>query len=126
MAQTILIVDDSLTTRRLIRRTVELTGLPVSSMDEAASGEEALERLAKGGVDLVLADLNMPGMGGQGLIKAMGADEGFKHIPVVVVSSEGNEQVLESLNALGVKQIIRKPFHPGVLRTALDGLLLSA
>jgi two-component system chemotaxis response regulator CheY len=126
MGQTILIVDDSLTTRRLIRRTVELSGLPDASMDEAASGEEALERLAKGGVDLVLADLNMPGMGGQGLIKAMGAHESFKSIPVVVVSSEGNEQVLESLNALGVKQVIRKPFHPGILRTALDGLLLKA
>jgi two-component system chemotaxis response regulator CheY len=126
MAQTILIVDDSMTTRRLIRRTVELAELPVGSMDEAASGEEALQRLAKGGIDLVLADLNMPGMGGQGLIKAMGEDEALKGIPVVVVSSEGNEAVLESLNALGVKQVIRKPFHPGVLRSALDGLLASA
>src|SRR5262245_55040619 len=126
MTQCILIVDDSLTTRRLIRRTVELAGLPVSQMDEAASGEEALARLAKGGIHLVLADLNMPGMGGQGLIKAMSQDPALSRVPVVVVSSEGNEQVLESLDALGVKQVIRKPFHPGLLRTALDGLLQQA
>lgn len=126
MEDCILIVDDSSTTRRFVRRTVELAGLAQGPIEEAASAEEALERLAKGGVGLVLADLNMPGMGGKGLITAMAADPALQGIPVVVVSSEGNEAVLESLHALGVKQVIRKPFHPGALRSALDGALASA
>ena len=123
MPYDILIVDDSMTTRRMVRRTVEMSGLSLGRVDEAGSGEEALQRLAGQRCDLVLADLNMPGMGGQGLIKAMSEDGRFQRIPVVVVSSEGNESVLDSLHALGVKHIIRKPFHPGVLRMAIDGVL---
>lgn len=126
MAQTVMIVDDSSTMRGFIRRTLELSGLAVAAVVEAGSGEEALERLAQGGVDLVLLDLNMPGMGGQGLIRAMGEAEPLKAIPVVVVSSEGNQQVLDSLHSLGVRQVIRKPFQPGALRGALDGILQGA
>lgn len=126
MPYNLLIVDDSLTMRRLVRRTVEMSGLSLGRVSEAGSGEEAMLSLAEGGLDLVLADLNMPGMGGQGLIKAMSEDQRFSRIPVVVVSSEGNEAVLDSLHALGVRHIIRKPFHPGVLRTAIDGVLSPA
>ena len=123
MSKRILIVDDSMTTRRLIRRTVELSELDLSGIDEAASGEEALPCLAQGGIGLVLADLNMPGMGGRGLITAMAQDPALRGIPVVVVSSEGNESVLESLYALGVRYVVRKPFHPGLLRSVLGGIL---
>jgi two-component system chemotaxis response regulator CheY len=122
MLGTLLIVDDSYTTRRMIRRTVELAGLPMEGIDEAASGEEALERLGRGGVGLVLADLNMPGMGGQGLIKAMGDAAGLRDVPVIVISSEGNQQVLDSLHAMGVRHVLRKPFQPGILRGLLEPL----
>src|SRR5689334_17761817 len=93
----ILIVDDSATTRALIKRTLRLANLPAGEVYEACNGKDALATLDRCHVDLVMADLHMPEMGGVELTRAMHASETTKDIPVVVVSAEPSLTRLEEL-----------------------------
>jgi len=123
MEYSLLIVDDSVTMRGLIRRVLERTSLSLTKVLEASNGAEGLERMREKRIDLVLADLNMPGMSGEEMIDAMKADDALSHIPVIVVSSEGSQTVLHSLTQKGVKEVIRKPFEPGVLQQTIERVL---
>jgi len=119
MPQRLLIVDDSSTMRLFLRKVLKLTGLELERVDEAADGAAALACLRSAPYDLVLADLNMPGMDGRALVKAVAADPDLKHVPVVVVSSEGDQKVLESLIANGAREVLRKPCEPVLLRKVI-------
>ena len=123
MAYTLLIVDDSSTTRSIIKKVLGLTQLELGEIHEAKNGAEGLEKMRSCWIDLVLADLNMPVMNGSEMISAMGHDELLQKIPVVVVSSEGNQPLLDSLAKRGVREIIRKPFEPALLRRVIEQAL---
>ena len=112
MAYTLLIVDDSATTRGIIKKVLRLTDLDLGELHEAKNGQEGLAKLRETWIDLVLADLNMPVMTGTEMIAAMADDPVLRSVPVVVVSSEGNQTVLDSLAEKGVREVIRKPFEP--------------
>jgi two-component system chemotaxis response regulator CheY len=126
MAYNILIVDDSQTTRGIIKRVLGLTGLPLGDIWEAENGREGLSAMRANWVDIVLADLNMPDMTGQEMIAAMAKDPLLAKLPVIVVSSEGNQSILDSLTSLGVKEIVRKPFSPAFLKDTMVRVLGSA
>jgi len=64
MAKTLMIVDDSATMRKIIMRTVRMSGLDFERTEEAGNGAEALEKLGAGSVDIMLCDINMPEMSG--------------------------------------------------------------
>ena len=123
MAYTLLIVDDSATTRGIIKRVLSMTDLDLGTLHEAKNGEEGLALMRGTWIDLVLADLNMPVMNGTEMISQMGADPLLRSIPVVVVSSEGNQTVLDSLADKGVREVIRKPFEPALLRSVIEAAL---
>jgi two-component system chemotaxis response regulator CheY len=123
MPYRLLVVDDSSTMRKVIRKVLSLTDLPLESVDEAGDGAEALKRLRSSSYDLVLADLNMPVMDGRELLEAMGADPALRSVPVIVVSSEGDSAVLEALHAKGAREVVRKPFEPVVLRRVIERTL---
>jgi two-component system chemotaxis response regulator CheY len=123
MAYSILIVDDSATTRAIIKKVLGLTQLELGPLHEAQNGAEGLAKMRETWIDLVLADLNMPVMGGAEMIASMAADELLRSIPVVVVSSEGNQTVLDSLAGMGVHELIRKPFEPTLLRGVIERAL---
>ena len=112
MGLNILIVDDSSLTRKAIRRIVDMVGLEVEQTLEAENGVEALEILEGTSVDLVLADLNMPEMGGIEMIYKMRGNEATKSIPVIVVSTESSTTRIEGLLANGAKDYLHKPFTP--------------
>ncbi len=112
MAMTILIVDDSTLTRKAIRRIIGMTDLEVGVVFEAENGAIALETLEKEKIDLVLADLNMPEMGGIEMIYRMRGNDATKEIPVVVVSTESSTTRIEGLLSDGVKDYLHKPFTP--------------
>jgi two-component system chemotaxis response regulator CheY len=126
MAYTLLIVDDSATTRAIIRKVLSLSGIEIGALHEAKNGREGLEALRSQWIDLVLADLNMPEMNGQQMIAAMAADPLLQKIPVVVVSSEGNQTLLDSLAEQGVLEVIRKPFEPALLGRVIGKALSAA
>jgi two-component system chemotaxis response regulator CheY len=119
----LLIVDDSSTTRSIIRKILGMTGLEIGNIEEAADGSAGLSKLSGAHFDLVLADLNMPVMNGMDMISAMAADSALKQVPVVVVSSEGSQTVLDSLAEKGVRQVIRKPFEAVLLRRVIEQAL---
>jgi two-component system chemotaxis response regulator CheY len=123
MPYNLLIVDDSSTTRSIIKKVLSLTDLDLGPLHEATNGQEGLAKLRETWIDLVLVDLNMPVMNGAEMIAAMAQDEVFRSIPVVVVSSEGNRTVLDSLAAQGVLEVVRKPFEPTLLRGVIEQAL---
>jgi two-component system chemotaxis response regulator CheY len=123
MAFNLLIVDDSRTTRGIIKKTLALTELPLGQILEAGTGREGLAQMKQAWVDLVLADLNMPDMSGVEMIEEMSKDPLLAKLPVVVVSSEGNQTVLDSLAERGVREIVRKPFQPNLLREVMQRVL---
>jgi two-component system chemotaxis response regulator CheY len=123
MAFNILIVDDSAVTRAMIRRTLLMAQVPVANCYEAADGAAGLEVLNAHQVDLVLADLHMPNMGGVEMTQHILADDAKRHVPVVVVSAEPSTQRLEALKKQGVRGCIRKPFTPEAIREMVNQVL---
>jgi two-component system chemotaxis response regulator CheY len=112
MALNILIVDDSSLTRKAIKRIIGMLGLNVGQILEAENGTDALKILGEINIDLVLADLNMPKMGGIEMIYHMRGNEATKNIPVVVVTTESSTTRIEGLLADGAKAYLHKPFTP--------------
>lgn len=112
MAMNILVVDDSSLTRKAIKRTIEMLDLDVGQIIEAENGTQALKILSETSIDLVLADLNMPEMGGIEMIYHMRGNEATKSIPVVVISTESSTTRIEGLLANGAKAYLHKPFAP--------------
>ena len=119
MAMTILIVDDSTLTRKAIRRIIGMTDLEVGDVFEAENGAKALETLEKEKIDLVLADLNMPEMGGIEMIYRMRGNDATREIPVVVVSTESSTTRIEGLLSDGAKDYLHKPFTPEEFREVI-------
>ncbi len=123
MSHRILIVDDSATTRGLIKRALQLSGLEVAEFHEAGHGQEALALLALHPVDLILADLHMPVMNGMELTRALLSNPATAHIPVAIVSAEPSTHRLLELRRAGVKGYVRKPCTPETLRNLVAPLL---
>ena len=125
MAINVLIVDDSATMRGFIKRTLADTKLPLGDIWEAANGYEGLAQMKSNWVDLALVDLNMPDMTGVEMISRMVEDALLSAIPVVVVSSEGDQAVLDSLSRKGVREFIHKPFQPALLQEVVERVLAN-
>src|SRR6056297_2457207 len=112
MSYNILIVDDSVTTRALIAKTLKIAGIPVNEVYEAKNGKEALDILEEAWVDYIFSDINMPIMDGVEMIEKMQENGIMKSIPVIIVSTEGNKTRIEEMKSKGVTAYIRKPFTP--------------
>lgn len=123
MTKNILIVDDSATIRSIVKKAVEMIGLDVGEIYEAANGIEALARLADHEVAVMLVDINMPTMNGIQLVKRMKQSENLKDIPIIIASTEGSEKRIEQVQKLGIAGYIRKPFQPEQLRDVLIPIL---
>ncbi|MGB9594705.1 MAG: response regulator [Candidatus Poribacteria bacterium] len=123
MSYNILIVDDSRTTRMVISKTLNLSGIPVNQLYEAENGKVALKILEENWIDLVLADINMPEMDGVEMVDQMAKDGLLKTIPVVIVSTEGSQTRIEEMRAKGVKAYVRKPFTPELIKNLVEDIL---
>ncbi len=122
MAMNVLIVDDSRVMRAMVRRVLRMSGIPLDSVGEAENGESALAALAAGPCDLMLLDVNMPGMTGLELLERLRASDATKQLPVVVVSTEGNEPRVKAMKDMGAS-FVRKPFAPEELVDAVIGAI---
>lgn len=112
MAFNILIVDDSPVMRKVIKRTINLSGIEIGDVVEAGNGKEGLEQLEEHWVDLILTDINMPVMNGIEFIENLKTDEVMKSIPIIVISTEGRDAVVQQALSLGAADYITKPFQP--------------
>jgi two-component system, chemotaxis family, chemotaxis protein CheY len=123
MAYNVLIVDDSNTMRKVILKALSISGFNLGDCLEAGNGQEALTVLDSNWVDLILTDLNMPIMTGWELVHRLKETPTLAEIPVVLITTEGSETRLRELFELGIKDYIKKPFHPETLRDVLTRIL---
>jgi len=119
MKRNILIVDDSETSRMIIKKCFSMVGDDDSNFLEAEDGIGALATLMKFPVDLVVTDLNMPRMDGMTLVRKLRTGEKTRDLPVIVISSMENRQLDDELKTLAVAAVIRKPLTPAKVRGAL-------
>ncbi len=126
MAFNILIVDDSETMRAVIKKTVNMCGIELGTLQEAGNGFEALEIMAEYWVDVVLSDINMPEMGGVELLRTMQGDEVLKKIPLIFISTESSQSRQDEAARLGAAGYIKKPFLPEQIRDILLDVLNKA
>jgi two-component system chemotaxis response regulator CheY len=118
----ILIVDDSPTIRRMVRASL---GPLAASADfvEAASGLEAIERLALGDVALMLLDLNMPDMHGLEVLAFVRSHQKYRQLPIIVLTTRGDDVSRAAALQAGATSYVTKPFAPALLVTAATALL---
>ena len=119
--RTILVVDDSPTMRRMIM--ASLRGIEDVGFDQGASGLEAIERLALAPVDLVVLDLNMPDMHGLDVIRFLRSHDRYRDLPVIVLTTRGDESSRHAAMEAGASQYLTKPFAPSVLLSSVRELL---
>ncbi len=104
MAATILVVDDERSIRRTLREILEYEGYAV---EEAADGDEALEKLREGRYDLVLLDIKMPRRDGMEVLRTLAAEQ--PELPVVMISGHGTIETAVEATRLGAFDFIEKP-----------------
>ena len=115
----ILIVDDSDTTRALIRRALQMADLNLATPLEAPNGKVALQIIQANHIDLVLADLHMPEMNGVELAHAILGNPATRAIPVAIISAEPSATRIAELRKAGVKGYLKKPFTPESIRNLI-------
>jgi len=118
----LLVVDDSSTMRRIIKNT--LARLGYKDVLEGADGVEGWNSLdSNPDVEMLITDWNMPEMNGLELVKKVRADDRFKDLPIIMVTTEGGKaEVITALKA-GVNNYIVKPFTPQVLKEKLGAVM---
>jgi two-component system chemotaxis response regulator CheY len=107
----ILTVDDSRMIRMIIINTLKSLGYEAL---EAANADKALEVLEEKSseINLILLDWNMPGMNGYDLLKIIKSSDRFKHIPVMMVTTEGERKNVIKAIQSGADNYLTKPFTP--------------
>ena len=116
----ILIVDDSTTMRQMVRFTLSSAGHRVL---EAENGDKAIALAKSNQFDLVIADINMPGMNGLELVRALRALPEYKFTPVLVLTTEDGTDMKQKGKSAGATGWIVKPFNPEVLLSVLNRVL---
>jgi two-component system chemotaxis response regulator CheY len=119
----VLIVDDSAAIRKILQRVLRQADVPLGEIYEAGDGLEALKALDSQHVDLVLADINMPNMDGLQLLSHIKNTDKWKHLPVVMVTTEGGESKVMAAAKMGAAGYVRKPFSAEQFRQTLDGIV---
>jgi len=117
----ILIVDDSATSRMIVRRCFEIAGYRDAQYFEAEDGVQAISFLKGATVDLILSDYRMPKMDGGTFVRKLKMSRETRSIPIVVISSMSNDEMERDLVQSGVKAVIHKPLSPAKVAEALGG-----
>jgi two-component system, chemotaxis family, chemotaxis protein CheY len=117
----ILVVDDSATIRRMVKASLHHLG-PID-FAEAANGLEAIEQLTLAPVDLMTLDLNMPDMHGLEVLRFVRNYQSYKTLPVIVLTTRGDDTSREAAIAAGATEYVAKPFAPEALATLVEAAL---
>jgi two-component system chemotaxis response regulator CheY len=105
---TILNVDDSTTMRKIVTMSLGGTGHTVL---EAENGADALTKMKGVKVDVIILDINMPVMNGLDFLKAIRADAATKAVPVIMLTTQGEESMRQTALGLGANGFLSKPFQ---------------
>ena len=116
----ILIVDDSPTIRRMVKASLTPLG---AEFIEAASGLEAIERLAVGSIQLMVLDLNMPDMHGLEVLGFVRANQKFQQLPILVLTTRDDAASRAAAMQAGATGYLTKPFTPPTLLAEARGMI---
>ena len=121
MGKSLLVVDDSATMRKIIVRSIRKAGLDVDGeIREAADGNEALEQINSASADVILCDINMPGMDGLEFVKAARKLPACSSTKIVMISTESADELIEGVKADGADGYVTKPFTPETIQKELS------
>lgn len=122
MALKFLVVDDSVTMRRIVLNSLKQIGH--ENFVEASDGRDALNKLsADESINFIITDWNMPDVSGLDLVKQVRANPKTTNLPILMVTTRGmKEDIIEALNAK-VNNYIVKPFTPQVLREKIEQII---
>lgn len=110
MTRQILIVDDSKTVRNLLAFILKKEGYRVLAAEDGLEGLEKLYSAQM--VDLIICDVNMPRMDGFTFIQNVREQESYRDLPIIVLSTEGQEKDIQTGMRLGANQYLVKPAQP--------------
>ena len=117
----ILAVDDSTSMRQMISFTLKGAGHDVH---EAADGQAGFNTAkSQGNFDLIITDVNMPGMDGIELIKALRATSEYKFTPILLLTTETASDKKDAGRQAGASGWIVKPFRPDQLQSTVNKVL---
>jgi two-component system chemotaxis response regulator CheY len=126
-----LIVDDSAVMRKVIERALRQAGLELTEVLQASNGEEGLQALRENHgtstpLALILSDINMPVMDGLQFLEARREENLAQGVPVVMITTEGNETFVLRAIAAGAQGYICKPFTAEQVKVRVLPLLRAA
>lgn len=122
MSKTILIVDDSASIRQVVGIALKSAGYTVI---EGVDGVDALTKLNGQKIHLIISDVNMPNMDGITFVKAAKQVAGYQFTPVIMLTTESQEDKKQAGQAAGAKAWVVKPFQPPQLLAAVGKLIMS-
>lgn len=116
----ILVVDDDKTTRKLLSLYLKAKGYEVVT---AENGLDAMEKLGTGNINLVVTDMNMPYMDGIELTKNLRADDSWKDLPIVMVTTEADDDERKKAYDTGVDDYLVKPANAEQISDSIKKIL---
>jgi chemosensory pili system protein ChpA (sensor histidine kinase/response regulator) len=117
---TALVVDDSITMRRVTQRLLERRGVKVHT---ARDGLDAITVLQEHGVDVILLDIEMPRMDGYQFASHVRNDSKLKHLPIIMITSRSGEKHRAKAIEIGVNDYLSKPYQESQLVAAIAALV---
>ncbi|WEF33274.1 response regulator [Pseudoduganella chitinolytica] len=121
MAKTIMVVDDSLSIRQVVGIALKQAGYDVI---EGVDGADALKKLTGQKVNLIISDVNMPNMDGIAFVKELKTRAAYKFTPVLMLTTESQEEKKAQGQAAGARAWMVKPFKPETLLAAVQKLVM--
>ncbi|WP_035858202.1 response regulator [Cryptosporangium arvum] len=120
MAKTILIVDDSASVRQVVTIALKGAGYDVIA---GVDGKDALAKLTGQRVHLIISDVNMPNMDGITFVQEVKKLAAYKFTPVIMLTTESQEDKKKAAQAAGAKAWVTKPFQPPQMLAAVQKLI---
>ncbi|HWC75561.1 MAG TPA: response regulator, partial [Gemmatimonadales bacterium] len=119
-ASKVLLVDDEDSLRKVMRDLLERDGYVVA---EARDGVQALDQVDRVGPDIIVLDLNLPGLDGYGVLSHLRSRPATANIPVIVLTAKGDEDNEVRVFELGADDFLTKPFRARSLSARLEAVL---
>ncbi|MBR9792584.1 MAG: response regulator [Gammaproteobacteria bacterium] len=120
MSKIVLVVDDSISIRQVLTMFLKVNGYTVL---EAENGQKALEQLNGQPINLIVSDVNMPVMNGLEFVKNARKIKAYQETPVLMLTTETEQDLRNQAESYGVKNWLVKPFQPPMFISAVSQII---
>jgi two-component system chemotaxis response regulator CheY len=120
MGKTVLVVDDSASVRQVVSIALKGAGYDVL---QGSDGKDALKQLDGRRIHLIISDVNMPNMDGITFVTEAKKLPAYKFTPIIMLTTESQEDKKRQAQAAGAKAWVTKPFQPEQMLAAVSKLI---